>query len=233
MGEIFLHRWSTRVSRSRFGLDELGETEVQKLHAHLREHDVGWLQIPMDDAGAMGLGERVCDLDRVLERLVTRERSPRQSVRKRLAFDELHDQEISPVLTSDVIQRTDVGMVQLRDRPGFPLEPLLPFWTVSEVRREHFDGDGSIEARVDGFVDLTHPARTDGLGDLVVAEASSGREAHEQSPSILAAGVRSYKQPHHNTPDAVTTLEPYLGRDTRTRRARVLLQRLMPRQTKY
>ena len=62
-----------------------------------------------------------------------------------------------------------LGWLQLRNRPGFPLEALLAPRAVSEVHREHFDGNRAIEARVGGFVDFAHPAGTEGLGDLVVA----------------------------------------------------------------
>ena len=39
-----------------------GESEVQEFHAGPGEHDVGGLQITMDDSAGMGGGQGACDL---------------------------------------------------------------------------------------------------------------------------------------------------------------------------
>ena len=71
----------------------------------LRQHDVARLEIAMDDAGAMGCGECVGDLNPNLQRLVERQRTFLQSLFQRLAFQVLHDQEVDPVLATDVVTR--------------------------------------------------------------------------------------------------------------------------------
>ena len=53
----------------------LGETEVQDLHATVRrDDDVVALQVAMDDASFVGMGERVSELPAVVHHLVGRQR---------------------------------------------------------------------------------------------------------------------------------------------------------------
>jgi len=73
----------------------------------------------MDDAGPVGRVERVGDLDGDLERLIERERAPRQARVERLALQVLHD-EIRDRLPcacrrgvlAHVVQRADVRVIE-------------------------------------------------------------------------------------------------------------------------
>ena len=53
----------------------LREAEVEQLHAGLRQHHVGGLQVPVHDPLPMGLVQRVRDLDPVPQRLLQRQRT--------------------------------------------------------------------------------------------------------------------------------------------------------------
>ncbi len=67
----------------------LRQAEVEDLDdTGRRDLDVGRLEIAVHDAFLMRRLERVGDLSRVLERLGHRDRSPRDPLRERLAFDE-------------------------------------------------------------------------------------------------------------------------------------------------
>src|SRR4029450_10173846 len=116
-----------------------GETEVEEFGTALRQHDVARLQVAVHDVAAMRLVERVGDLDTSLQRLRQRQRTARQSVRKRLSFEVFHDQEVSPVLVPDVVQRTDVGVVETRNRFRLPLEAGAKRGVASNMSREYFD----------------------------------------------------------------------------------------------
>ena len=74
-----------------------------------------------------------------------------------LALDVLHDEEVRP----DVIEMTDVGVVQRGDRPDLAREP------IRELFRRDLDGDVAVEARVVGAIHLAHAALPDERGDLV------------------------------------------------------------------
>ena len=87
-----------------------------------------------------------------------RQRAPAQAVGKRLAVEELHDQEVGAVLRADVVEMADVRMIQRGNGAGFALETLLEFGIGGEMSGENLDGNGAIEARVFRAVDLAHAA---------------------------------------------------------------------------
>jgi len=86
----------------------LGQPEVHQLGAVLREHYVGRLKIAMRDAQPVCAGQRVSNLTGVAQGLIQRQRAAKQSLFQRLAFQQLHDEEIHSVLMTDIVQRTDV-----------------------------------------------------------------------------------------------------------------------------
>ena len=75
----------------------------------------------MHDPLAMRLIQRVSDLDATLEWLVERQRPLFEPLDRGFAFDEFHDQEVDPVLVSDIVEGADVRVVEAGDRLGFPL----------------------------------------------------------------------------------------------------------------
>lgn len=54
------------AARVRFRIAELRQAEIQDLDPRPREHDVAGLQVPVDDALPVGLGQRVRDVNGVL-----------------------------------------------------------------------------------------------------------------------------------------------------------------------
>jgi hypothetical protein len=82
------------------------------------------LQIAMNDAGAMGRRERLGDVNGDAKGLIQWKGSPGQAVRERLALAALHDEEIGPILVTDIVERADVRMIQTGNRPCFPVEAL-------------------------------------------------------------------------------------------------------------
>ena len=139
----------------------------------------------MDDARAMRRVEGRRDLDRDLERLLERQRALCEPVRQRLAVEVLHDEIRRAGLFADVVQRADVGMIELRDRAGFAVEPLAELRIGGERLREDLDGDRAIEPRVARLVDLAHPAGAEGGENFVRAEARARLECH-------GSGCRDY-----------------------------------------
>jgi hypothetical protein len=84
----------------------------------------------------------------------------------RSALDEFHDEVIRP----DVIQMTDVRMVQRGDGQRLALE------SIAEPRVDRFDRNRALQTGVEGFVDFAHPAHADAGGDFVRTETSTGSE---------------------------------------------------------
>ena len=159
----------------------LASPKSSSFDAGLRQHDVGGLEIAMDDALAMRLVERVGDLDGDLQRLVERERPFLEARGQRLALEMRHDQVVRAIDAADVVDAADVGMVQRGDRPGLALEACPRIGIAGDVARQDLDGDRAIEARVAGLVDLAHPAGAERRGDLIRAEPGAWGSAIVES----------------------------------------------------
>ena len=125
------------------------------------------------------------DLDRGLECLIEWQRALCEPVGQRLAFEVLHDEIRRAGLFAHVIQRADVGMIELRDRAGFAVEALAELRIGGERLREDLDRHRAIEPRVARLVDLAHPAGAEGGEDFVRAEAGARLECH-------GSGCRDY-----------------------------------------
>jgi hypothetical protein len=110
--------------------------------------------------------ERIANLHGIFQRLIHRQRPC-----ERRALDVLHHQ----VVRSNIVQRTDVGVIQRRDRLGFALKAFR------ELFVGNLDGNRAIQARIAGLVDLSHPASADGRGNLVGTQPSSGSQGHKSN----------------------------------------------------
>ena len=76
----------------------------------------------MDDALPVGRVECFGNLPRHLNGFVERQRSPGDALLKRLALDDLENQETAPLHGFETINRRDVGMIQRREQSRFPLK---------------------------------------------------------------------------------------------------------------
>ena len=119
----------------------------------------------MQDASIVSGLQCARDLDSLADRFGLRDRTV-----QRHAVDVLEHEIAWP----DVVQLTDVRMVQGRDRPRFVFESPQAIRVIGDRRREHLDGDRAIEPRVAGFVDLAHPACAKERDDFVRAEPRAG-----------------------------------------------------------
>ena len=72
------------------------------------------------------------------------------------------------------IMRANVQVVQAGDGLRLALEPLLEIRVGGDMLGQHIDGDRAVQARVAGFVDLTHAPSADGRDDLVRTELRAG-----------------------------------------------------------
>ena len=124
----------------------------------------------MDDGGSMRSVECRGDLNGAVERIFDRKRSLRQPVRKRLAFQILHDQvrhrplACRRAVRPDVVERADVWMIQPGHHARLALKALVGRFVGGHVRRQHLDRDGPPETRIARAIDLTHaPAADSGL----------------------------------------------------------------------
>jgi hypothetical protein len=74
----------------------------------------------------------------------------------------------------DVEERADVGMMDLRDEPGFALEAGEAIGIVGKCCWEHLDGDLSSKASVARPINFAHGAVTQQAHNLISPEAVAG-----------------------------------------------------------
>ncbi len=157
-----------------------------------------WFQIAMDDARAVSLVERVADVDRVAQGVDRRQRTAGQPLDERLAFEILEHEKTNRVISArgrlgvrcvaDVIERADVWVIERRDGTRLPLEALPPLRAGGEGGVEHFDGDGPVETRIAGAIDLGHPSRADEPEDFIRAQPHSACQGHGGASSCVSVG---------------------------------------------
>src|SRR5579863_3133583 len=121
----------------------------------------------MNDAPAVSFVERVGNLDSDFQQLFDEERTFINPRGQSFTFDVLHHEEIGAVLRADIVERADVRMVQRGDSPRFALKALARFRRFGKMLGQNFDGDGAVEARIAGAINLTHAARTYTCDDFV------------------------------------------------------------------
>ena len=91
----------------------------------------------------------------------------------------------TPRIRSDVVDGDDVRVVERACRLGLLNEALLALRIGHLVVWQHLDGDGTIEARVAGPVDDTHPALAELRFDSVAIERLADHEKACMSRPIL------------------------------------------------
>ena len=97
--------------------------------------------------------------------------APRHHLRERLPFEQLHDDEVLPLVLLDGVNRADVGMVQRRGGASLALEALERRRVLGQLGGQELERDAAAEARVLGFVDDAHPAASEPAHDRVMGNA--------------------------------------------------------------
>jgi hypothetical protein len=80
---------------------------------------------------------------------------------KRLALEQLHDQEAAAVVPPDVEERADVRVIQRGDGTGLALEAGLRQRIAGSAGRKDLDRDVPVEPGVPAAVHLPHATRTE------------------------------------------------------------------------
>ena len=118
--------------------------------------------------------KRFCNLQRDRDRFVQGNRTAREPVLERLAVNQLEDEHGHPlagrVALFDAVDCRDVRMVQRGEQTGLALEARQPLRIGQEQGRKNFAGDVSLQPKIAGAVDLTHPARPERSSDLVATD---------------------------------------------------------------
>jgi hypothetical protein len=155
------------------GVGQLGDAEVENLQAPaaLLDHQVGRLDVAVDDVEAVGVGQAVAEL---LEQPQLAGDGGRLLAadphRQRLAVDVLHGDERLAVLFADVEDADDVLVLEDAGRVRL-LHEAAPDLVVVDAFLEELDGDrAAADLGVAGPQEGAHPARSDRAEDLVATD---------------------------------------------------------------
>jgi hypothetical protein len=174
----------------------LGDAEVHHPDDASRvAHEVGGLQVAMDDAGVVDRGETFRDLERDLEAVFPLERS--DLVQRRLevgSIHELHDDEGNVPVLVVLVDAAHVPMPHLARQPHLVAEAREDVGAQVDLRKEDLEGDRLRELAVVGLVDEAHSPSAEQGQDLVpagehgadVQVSGQGYGAHDTHPARAA-----------------------------------------------
>ncbi len=150
---------------------DLREAEVEDLRFPPFGHeDVRGLDIPMNDPLGVGRIQSIRELDADLQELLRLEGLPGDAVLERLALQKLHGDEGLTLVLVYVVDGADVSVIEGGSGLGFTPEAFLSLVVGEQPHRQELQRDGSVEARVLGFVDDTHTPAAELLDDPVVGD---------------------------------------------------------------
>ena len=151
------------------GVLQAGDAEVGHLHAAVpQHHHVLGLDVPVDDAPAVGVGEAPHDLGDEVQGLPPVQLAPLLHVLlQRDAVDELHDDIFDIAAPGHVVHRHDVGMGQLGDSLGLRVEAAAEVLVLGQITLQDLDGHQPVQPVALGLVDHRHAPGADALQDLI------------------------------------------------------------------
>ena len=127
----------------------------------------------MNDPRAMRGRKRGCDLRGDIERLAEPQACPLQSQSQRLAIDKLHRNEMLPINFINLINVSDVRMIERCGRLCFLHKAPHAIFISDNVSGQNFQRHFAIELRVLREIHFPHSARADLRADFIATEARS------------------------------------------------------------
>ena len=85
------------------------------------------------------------------------------------------------LLRADIVQRTDVRVIERGYRPGLAFETLQQLGVALDIVSEDFDRNGAFQPGVAGTVHFTHTPGTEQRENLVRAQPGSTGKGHSQN----------------------------------------------------
>ncbi len=127
------------------------------------------LDVPVNDAPAVGVGEGLHNLGDEVQRLPPGELAAPllHILLEGDAVNELHDDIIQLLRAGHVIDRHNVGVGEHRYSLGLIVEPAAELCVLGQILLEDFHRNQAVEPVTPGLVHHRHAADTDALQDLI------------------------------------------------------------------
>lgn len=154
---------------------ELCQSKIHNLgDAITGDHNVGRLDIPVDDAFGMGFFQSFRHLQGDIHRFGRRQRSAFDAAFQRLLVVIGHHDEQLPILgLAKFVDGANIGMVKRRSRARLLNETLFGLGVARQLRRQKLNGDVALQFGVFRFVDDAHAAFAELGADLVMGDNMS------------------------------------------------------------
>jgi len=153
-----------------------GEAEIEDFEAAvIREDEIGGLKVAMNDGVIVGSDEAFGELKRERKEGGFGKRAGSETVAERLAGNEFHDEEIGAALGIEIVDGSDVGMIELREGASFVVEAMARGIVGDGAGMQELDGNVTVEVRIASEVDDTHAATTYFAFNAVVTELEANK----------------------------------------------------------
>ncbi len=167
------------------GASDFRQAKIQHLGmTTIGDKNIPGLDVAMNDALGVCRVQRVGDFDGERQQRVQFHRTPGDQVLQGHALQIFHGDERLAVFLANVVNGADVGMVQRGRGLRLPLETAERLGVLSDVVREEFKRNKTVQPGVFGFVNHTHPAAAQLRDNLVVRD---GLPDHELEQAMLGA----------------------------------------------
>jgi len=143
----------------------------------LGDKDVGRLDVAVHDSGGMCSIERIGDLDPQPQNLVHFHRARADPVFQGHPFEKLHGDEGMAILIADIVDGTDVGMIESGGGLGLTSKSRQRLRIPGDFVRQELERDETVQSRVFGFVDHAHAALAELFENLEIANLGSDHDA--------------------------------------------------------
>ncbi len=185
-----------------------GDAEVGDDHVAVPHHQVGRLDVPVDDAGPVRGLQRGQHLQRQAQGLQDGQRAaPLQHRAQRLAGDQFHDQVgdragggsgrrapgrhvLGRPAGAEVVHADDAGVPQPGHHPGLVVEPLREAGFVQQRGFQDLDSHPAVEHLVLGEPDIAHRAAAEPFAQPVAVTECGATHDSPRPRSVVASAAR-------------------------------------------
>ena len=169
LGRNVMHGAQGILRQGLSGILQAGDTEIGHLYTAVpQDHDILRLNIPVDDAAAMGMLQGAHDLHDEVQGLPPIHLTPALHVLlEGDAVDELHNDVLRVAAGGNIIHGHDIGVGKLRHRTALIPEAAADLLVFRHVGLEDLYGDHTVEPVAFCLIHIGHAAGADELDDLI------------------------------------------------------------------